>query len=43
MFKSKALRRELAQCHEQRNEALSVLSAIESHVAVIEFSQRAKY
>ena len=38
MFKSKALRRELAQCHEQRNEALSVLSAIESHVAVIEFS-----
>lgn len=38
MFKSKTLRRELAQCHEQRNEALSVLSAIESHVAVIEFS-----
>ncbi len=38
MFKSKALRRELAHCQKERNEAQSILSAIQSHVAVIEFS-----
>lgn len=38
MFKSKALRRELAHCQKECNEAQSILSAIQSHVAVIEFS-----
>lgn len=38
MFKSKALRRELEDCQNERNEAQLILRAIQSYVAAIEFS-----